>query len=318
VNRPQDDHNLDVSVHTAACLEQLFGFVSEENFRRVPYADRYRELVEGQGGRVVNDHVAFRSLNAPMQAQPAGVAAFLNVFEPLGYRQVDQYSFKQTHLSAVHLAHPHDLLPKLFVSQLEVAALPSEVADMLRAEVQRTDGDAVNLASAAEAVQALLRGEMDSHTAAQTIHRALSRPWLPPHRDTVLKVNEVSQYGAWTLLHGNAVNHCTALINAQAVADWPDIEATVAGLRSAGVPMKDTIEGEAGSKLRQTATQAAGGEFAVTEGDGSIGQLPWTYAYYELAERNYITDEQGERKLYAGFLGEQTPGLFEMTRNTGK
>ena len=36
-----------------------------------------------------------------------------------------------------------------------------------------------------------------------------------------------------------------------------DIDKTIAALRAAGVPMKDQVEGQVGSKLRQSATQAA-------------------------------------------------------------
>ena len=80
--------------------------------------------------------------------------------------------------------------------------------------------------------------------------------------------------------------------------------------------MKDTIEGQPGSRLRQSATHAAKGRFEVTDPDGSIGDIEWTYAYYELAERGLVTTPTGETHLFQGFLGPQTPGLFEMTKTT--
>src|SRR5690606_36090481 len=105
------------------------------------------------------------------------------------------------------------------------------------------------------------------------------RPWKAPRRETVIEVNKVSQYAAWTLLHANNVNHFTAYINEQQVSDWPDIDATVAALRREGIPMKETVEGEPGSKLRQTATAAVDEDCQVTEADGQPGVLRWSYAY---------------------------------------
>jgi len=109
------------------------------------------------------------------------------------------------------------------------------------------------------------------------------------------------------------VNHFTAFINHQKVAAWPDIEATVKGLHDAGVPMKTEIEGEAGSKLRQSSTKAVLENCEVVEADGSKGTIEWSYAYYELAERNDI-EIDGKMAQFTGFLGEQATHLFEMTK----
>jgi hypothetical protein len=45
------------------------------------------------------------------------------------------------------------------------------------------------------------------------------------------------------------------------------------------------------------------------------GRLPWTYAYFELAERGEVTDpETGRAARFEGFLGPQATQLFEMTK----
>ena len=119
-----------------------------------------------------------------------------------------------------------------------------------------------------------------------------------------------SQFGAWVLLHGHAVNHFTAAVHAHGVDSLDDIEKTVAALKTAGVPMKPEIEGAPGSKLRQSSTQAV-----VIPVDMRLGarlvRRPWTYAYFELAERPL---RRGRR--YEGFLGGQAANLFEMTRRS--
>jgi len=298
-------------------LEALFDRLWDNYCQRVPHAESYRQLVAQHGGRVANDHIAFRSFNTALPGQPPGYQAFLRVLLPLGYMQAGTYDFPDTHLRAVHLEHADENLPRIFISQLEVDRLPAEHAALLRAAVQDVVPDWKFTAEVAEMLPGAALSPARTDALVASLVDFFGRPWPAPPRRTVLALNEVSQYAAWTLLHGNAVNHFTAYINRQAVPAWPDIEATVAGLRAAGVPMKDAIEGERGSRLRQTATQAARGRFPVREDDGRPGELEWTYAYYELAERGTVTGPDGHTRLFTGFLGPQTPGLFEMTRVSG-
>jgi hypothetical protein len=93
-----------------------------------------------------------------------------------------------------------------------------------------------------------------------------------------------------------------------------DIEKTIAALQKAGVPMKTEIEGERGSKLRQTATEAVKIDVDVLD-KGIPAKMPWSYAYFELAQRDAVIDpESGKRVRFEGFLGPQATNLFEMTR----
>jgi hypothetical protein len=43
--------------------------------------------------------------------------------------------------------------------------------------------------------------------------------------------------------------------------------------------------------------------------------MPWTYAYFELAQRDTVADPAtGKKVRFEGFLGPQATNLFEMTR----
>lgn len=295
-------------------LDLLFDRLWQDYRRRVPYAERYVQLVAERGGRVVNDHIAFRSLNVELPMQPAGIEALRRIFTTLGYRVAGNYDFPDTHLTAIHLLHEDPWMPKLFMSQLEVDRLAPEIAGQIReAALAAQPG----YRYPDEIITALAEDRLDTRHLTDAVDRLVKvfrRPWSPPPRATVLAANAASQYAAWTLLHGNSINHFTAWINEQAVAEWPDIETTMAALKAAGIPIKSTIEGERGTKLRQSATAAADGDFAVCEPDGSEATLHWSYAYYELAERGQIKDESGALVPFTGFLGAQTTGLFEMTR----
>ena len=139
-------------------------------------------------------------------------------------------------------------------------------------------------------------------------------PWLLPRREDVVELNQVSQYAAWVLVHGYNVNHFTSLINSHGVPALDDIEKTIAALSAAGVPMKTEIEGERGSKLRQSATEAVKIDVQVSDSGVPVA-MPWTYAYFELAQRDMVADPAtGKKVRFEGFLGPQATNLFEMTR----
>lgn len=43
--------------------------------------------------------------------------------------------------------------------------------------------------------------------------------------------------------------------------------------------------------------------------------IPWSYAYYEIAERFFVEIAPGEKALFDAFQGNNATHLFEMTRN---
>lgn len=295
-------------------LDQLLSRLWDDYCARVAHARRYGELVAAQSGRVVNDHIAYRTFNAPTGAQPAGIPSISRVIEPLGYTAAGSYEFTDKHLTARHYQHPDPIMPKIFISQLEVDRLPAGAAAAIKAgvadAVDRVGDEGMRMLASVRSLAAA-----DQSALADRLFAFFrQRPWSPPPRQVVIDVNQESQYGAWTLLHGNNVNHFTAYINEQRVGAWPDIETTIDALRGAGVPMKAEIEGARGSKLRQTATQAVDEACAVREPDGSTGKLTWSYAYYELAERGDVPGPDGQPARFQGFLGPQATHLFEMTR----
>jgi hypothetical protein len=289
-------------------LAALFDRLWETYRERVPHVRTYERVVAEHGGRFVNDHIAFRTLAT--QQPSAGMHTLVRPFEALGYLPAGCYEFPDKSLSAIHLQHANADFPKLFVSELRTW----ELSDAAREIVARAL--AGHRPPLADATLAALR-RIDGANAGlldELVRLFHDRPWSPPERADVEALNAESQYGAWVLLHGYAVNHFTALVNSHGVASLNDIDRTIAALVEAGVPMKDAIEGEPGSKLRQTATAAANVDVAVRE-NGSETTLPWTYAYFELAERGTVPEPTtGRQTRFEGFLGAQATQLFEMTR----
>jgi hypothetical protein len=243
------------------------------------------------------------------------------LLEGLGYLCQGELSFPSQHLYARHYRHPQQDefdLPKLFISELIVDRLPSEVRLHLETTVQ-SGLDIEGLLGCQSAIKDL--GTMDthatdSHILVQRLKSLFVRPWMPPVRSHLEQVNAVTQYGAWVLLHGYGVNHFTGYVNRQNTPAYPDIETTAQALRDRGVPMKAEIEGTAAVGLRQTATQAVQESVIVrSQPEGPFQEIPWSYAYYEIAQRFAIEPTPGHPQLFQGFLGPNAAQLFEMTRS---
>ncbi|MDZ8023599.1 MAG: DUF1338 domain-containing protein [Nostoc sp. SerVER01] len=294
----------------------LWKLLWQEYSTRVNHARTYQQMITAAGGSVANDHIAFRSLrlfvDSPQGKINLGIGYLEQIVQALGYVAAGEYNFAQTHLYARHYHHPQQEefnLPKLFISELIVDELPSNIAQIISQTVSSIE---YKLTSP---VNSLLEKEENIETIAKQLQQIFTRPWLLPWRSVVEEVNQVTQYGAWVLLHGYAVNHFTGYVNGQNTAKYPDIETTASSLANLGVPMKAEIEGNVACGLRQTATQAVTEMVTVLDDNtGAEIQIPWTYAYYEIAQRYPVEVEPGKQVLFDGFLGSNAQQLFEMTR----
>jgi hypothetical protein len=234
----------------------------ERYARDVAYAREFVRLAT----TMRHDHVAFRSLKRP----GGGIERVALIFETLGWERRDAYDFPDAHLDAIYLAHPGGQ-PRIFVSQLRTETLSSRAQEIL--------------------------GAIPDDPPPPEDPAALA-DWFRPNDAPVdeadlLALEAESQYAAWMLAFGRSVNHFTAAVDD--VALWQQ------KMIDAGIPMKAAIEGEPGSKLRQTATHAYAVPIRLTNGQTRT----WPYAYLEIAERNGGFD---------GFLGPQARQLFDMTR----
>lgn len=286
---------------------QLWERLWQQYRARVSYAQTYEQMILQAGGTIANDHIAFRSLrldiDTPQEKQNLGIEYLASVAEALGYQVAAEYVFSTQKLYARHYQHPEQErfeLPKLFISELIVDELPEAIASL----IYETVSDAQLLA-----VKSVDNTDIDR------LENIFTRPWSPPKQSVVEAVNHVTQYGAWVLLHGYAVNHFTGYVNRQHTSQYPDIETTASGLAALGVPMKAQIEGSLEVGLRQTATHAVKEMVTVIDdATGELIQIPWTYAYYEIAERYSVEITPGKPELFDAFLGQNAQHLFEMTR----
>ncbi len=243
---PNDDVKTPLPTPSHPLLDRLWlGYLAD-----VPFARTFCDLhAQRDPVPFENDHIALRT--AALTGEGSGIAVVSTVFERLGWRTRDHYVFPDVHLRAIYMAQPG--LPRVFISEIDPAALPADVQQALSTLTTTPAPDDV------DALAGWFAGP------------------APPRRADVEAAARVSQYAAWLLCFGRRVNHFTAAVD--------DVAAWQARLSEAGVPMKAAIEGDViaagGSGLRQTATAAA--LLPVTFADGSVEQQP--YAYFEIAER---------------------------------
>lgn len=290
-------------------LAALFDRLWDGYRARVSYVRDYERLITGSRATFVNDHIAFRTLAS--QQPTTGIISLSRIFEALGYVAAGCYQFPDKHLSSTHFQHPNGQFPKIFISELRTWEL-SETAQTILARTLRSHRAPLSDAALVRLLQ------VSAITHAELLDTVLKQfqelPWDVPEQSDVEAINAESQFGAWVLVHGYNVNHFTALINSQGTPDLADLELTIEALKKINVPMKNEIEGARGSKLRQSATEAVTIDVTVRR-QGQLSAMPWTYAYFELAERGEITDgETGRSGRFEGFLGPQATNLFEMTR----
>ena len=295
---------------------RLFDGLWDRYRERVSYVRDYETVIAKHGATFVNDHIAFRTF--AIQNPLTGIASISRIFEALGYEPAGCYQFPDKHLSAIHFQHPNAEFPKLFISELRVWELSAKAEEII-ASLLSSHRDPISLGVLSKLSN--LRGAdstaaLDDVQFEQVLNEFHARPWGLPNKAELETINKESQYAAWVLVHGYNVNHFTSLINSHGVGELDDIEKTVAALKAAGVPMKDEIEGQAGSKLRQTATAAVEIDVPILDA-GEETTTRWSYAYFELAQRGEVNDpETDQPRRFEGFLGPQATQLFEMTRRS--
>jgi hypothetical protein len=285
----------------------------ETFLRRVSFARTYVDLVNRRDGRIIHDHLGFRTLLTHTGEQPEGIAAISHIFNCLGYSPKQKYNFPKKHLKAVCYESETTGLPTIFVSQLNVQELPlwarNKLTDILKDTSYLISVTGIELLGKLKADGNLTAEAAD--ILEEELVKYFRRPWKPPARDTVIQLNDVSHYAAWVLLHGNRPSHFAVLINQQDVPSWPDLETTCDALKKHGLPMKEKIEGEKGSRLQQSATFAVK-EDVVVGGMEGLEKITWTYAYLELIRRGYI-QENDQTVLFRGFIESQECQMYNMT-----
>lgn len=251
-----------------------------------------QELVAANGGVFLNDHGAIRTADVQVRA------LFVRAARVLGLHRDRNYFFPAKKLVSFDLqaAGEGSHAFKVFVSQVDLAAFPPEVAALVEQDcaTQAASVDHapfIALIEKAEAQGGLVEAEAEAFVA-HFVHKLMHRNGPPMARATLNAVAGVSPEAASALALGPDFNHVTIDVRA---AGFAGIEVMAAAMQAKGFKLLPAIQGAPNTQLRQTATLAATMPTPVLEADGSSGMAASEKQFVEIIERAQATAEDGTR-----------------------
>lgn len=255
-------------------LDEMWGDYCQLN----PEARRVYDLLTSEGEKVLNDHIALRTFDHPR----LGIESLARVFKEHGYEARGEYTFVEKKLYARHYEHPDETLPKIFISELQLA----KVSPFIREEMLK-----------------LIEQISDSVIQSPKFSMC-GRPWPMSHA-LFQRLAAESEYASWVAAHGFRPNHFTVSVNA--LRKFGDLSRLNAFLVQKGFTLNSSggvIKGSPEVLLEQSSTMAS--EIPVRFEEGTF-QVPG--CYYEFAKRYPRPDG----KLYQGFVAASADKIFEST-----
>lgn len=264
-------------------------------------------LAEGAIGseeELEDDHLAFRTLGAPH----LGIAALERVFLALGYSRRERLEFPAKKLTALWYSPPEPRYPRVFISELKLGELSAEAVARVRAYTDEVGADPF-------AGLDLTDGE--------AILARLQRPlWRRPTWADYERLRAESEYAAWALYHGHALNHFTLAVHGLPPG-LDSIEGINRFLVRRGFELNDAggaIKVSRDGKLLQSSTVAARLHARFDDGQGGFELRRIPGGYVEFAERRVLDAWAGlpraelrREHRREGFEAESADRIFEST-----
>jgi len=257
-------------------FERLWLDYSDQN----PSVGKIYDLFAKEGEEVVNDHIAFRTIDLP----EVNIDVIARPFTSEGYVDRGEYLFSEKHLFARHFEHPSDAkAPRVFISQLVLR----ECSEYIRATFN-------------DLIKQVDQFKFDSGELifSGTLFNPLSY-------EIYRKLREESEYAAWFYVFGFRANHFTVSINS--LKKYNDINKVNDLLKKNGFLLNTSggeIKGTPADLLQQSSTMADIVSINFSEG---VFDIP--SCYYEFAQRYPGSDG----KLYGGFNTASADKIFEST-----
>lgn len=266
------EYNMDLN----SIFSRLWTDYTEQN----PSAGRIYDLFLQEGENVVNDHIAFRTLDYPeMNIEKLGKPFIDNGYIPSG-----EYHFKDKHLFAKHFELPGDKsAPRVFISQLILSDCSPFIQKTFSGLIERSDRTKFN---------------SDLLLFSGTLFNQLSF-------DIYNRLREESEYAAWFYVFGFRANHFTVSINS--LKKYDNIYKVNELLKKNGFLLNTSggeVKGTPEDLLQQSSTMADIVRLKFLEGESEVPAC-----YYEFAQR--YPDSTG--RLYSGFIAKSADKIFEST-----
>lgn len=260
--------------------ELLFSQLWEQYTKQNPSALKVYNSFTELGETVLNDHIAFRTLNDPRM----NIKVLAKPFIEIGYEEMGTYAFEAKKLIAKHYEIPGDTkAPKVFISQLVLEDFSKDFQNLIAERINGVDNEIY------KEKDLLLKGNI----------------WGTPSYEVYNRLREESEYAAWLYVYGFRANHFTVSINS--LKQLNTIEKVNKHLKDKGFKLNDSggeIKGTPEELLQQSSIMAEKIEVRFKDG---IHEIP--ACYYEFAIR--YPDKNG--KLYNGFIAKSADKIFEST-----
>jgi len=278
--------------------------------KRVPTGGAYVADVRTEGGRVLLDHGALRTIRLPSGdtgEAPAGYLAFARILEPLGYEVAGLYPLERLKMTG-HVFRHRDLpadLSQFFVSELYVDRF-SPAFQAVAEHVFGSTRDPLDAEARAALAAFAAEGVCDVDLARRvlpTLVAAFGRWHDTPSLLAYEALLAESAEAAWIATEGNAFNHATDRV--------ADVEAVAEQQRRLGRPIKDAVERSASGRVRQTAFKADAVTREFRDGAELVTRsVPGSF--YEFITREPLPPAEGEG-LDLRFDSANAQGIFKMT-----
>lgn len=293
--------------HLAQVLSMvLFG----DLLKRVSSGRAYVEQTLADGGRVVFDHGALRTVAWPSNGTlPSGRAAIARVLEAFGYRQSAVYPLERLKMTGYSYTQSDfsESIAQYFVSEFH----PERFSPDFQATVSRVVSRSIDPLPAALAtrLEAVKDGAEVSLAEAAVLVRAAVACFARHHPEPSLgdyeRLKSESAEMAWIATEGNAFNHATDRV--------ADVFATAERERLAGRALKEQVEVSATGRVKQTALIADKVQRGFVGADGKRIEMLVPGSFYEFITRECLPNSE---RLDLAFDAGNATGIFKVTSAT--
>lgn len=264
-------------------INDFFNALWQDYIQMAPSAVQIQQLFRSNPDEdIVNDHVAFRTLNL----SPIHLEFLEKHLLNLGYQRFAPYEFPEKKLKAWGYIPPEETLPRIFLSELICEAFSEKVQVIL---------------------QKLCAQIPPKRVQSPDIFWA-GRLWQPIAWQDYQTLLQESEYAAWVAALGLRPNHFTLSVNhLQFVRS---LEEVVEIVEQQGIALNTSggkLKGSPEVLLEQAST--LGDRTKVKFANGELHEIPT--CYYEFARR-YPTPEG---TLYQGFVAASADRIFESTHS---
>ncbi len=278
---------------------------------RVPSGKVYTQEVAAQGGKVMLDHGALRTVRwFGIGDLPPGEAAITRILKPLGFRLNGVFPLDRLNMTGRSYAHIDDPenISQFFVSELH----PERFSREFQTAVTRVLGNSVDPLTPA-AVSQLNELDRDGSLAITQAHAllpVLAACFERQHGELHLSDYEIllkeSSEMAWIATEGNVFNHATDRV--------ADVFALSERQKQLGRPMKATVEVSGSGRVKQTAFKADTVKRQMIGADGKMLERIVPGSFYEFITRDTLVGD-AQSGLDLGFDTANAQGIFKMTAN---